>query len=107
VFALALGAMGAFPAIAAELLELVVQVSHPCSPFRWVFLTTWQPKLAGPLTRYGHGALPPDDLTMPGQRQRGLLSVENRSRADQHARTWAVLECGYTSFEVSGTGPQW
>jgi hypothetical protein len=43
VFALALGAMGPLTAIAAELLELVVQVSHPCIPFRLVFLATRQP----------------------------------------------------------------
>jgi len=72
-----------------------------------VFLTTWQPKLAGPHSRYGHGALPPNDLTMPGHRQRGMFSVENRSRADQRARQRAFFECGYTSFAVSGTGPRW
>jgi hypothetical protein len=43
VFALALGAMGPLTAIAAELFELVVQVSHPCIPFRLVFLATRQP----------------------------------------------------------------
>ena len=35
-----------------------------------------------------------------------MFSVENRSRADQRARQRAFFECGYTSFAMSGTGPQ-
>lgn len=33
-----------------------------------------------------------------------MFSVENWLHAIQRARTRAVLECGYTSFEVSRTG---
>jgi len=33
-----------------------------------------------------------------------MFSVENWLHAIQHARTRAVLECGYTSFKVSRTG---
>lgn len=33
-----------------------------------------------------------------------MFSVENWRHAIQRARTRAVLECGYTSFEVSRTG---
>ena len=102
--AFVLGAIGALPALAAELFELVVQVSHRVLSIWLVFLTTWQPELDKfRLTRNSHGAQPPIDLTMPGHRQRGSSSVEGWPRAIQHARARAVLECGYTSFEVSRT----
>ena len=40
VLALGLGGVAAFPALAAQLFQLVVQVSHSCSAFSLVFLTT-------------------------------------------------------------------
>ena len=43
---------------------------------------------------------------MPGHRQHGPSSVEGWLRAIQRARERAVLECGYTSFEVCGLIPQ-
>ena len=89
-----LGGIAAFPALAAELFELVVQVSHRVLSFWLVFLTTWQPKLTSSLTRNGHGAQPPIRPDNAWSEATRVFLGRGTAPRNPTCPSTGVLECG-------------